>query len=109
MPQTATTSGTHRRPLADRARRPGPQAPGAGACTTEHADLHVELITAEVAHQLAMARNALRTALSRQLHTADSASERHCPVVRRGSAVAQAAAAAATGRLRSTARAIASL
>jgi hypothetical protein len=29
------------------------------ALHTEHADLHVELITAEVAHQLAMARNAV--------------------------------------------------
>ena len=29
------------------------------ALHTEHSDLHVELITAEVAHQLAMARNAV--------------------------------------------------
>ena len=29
------------------------------ALHTEHSDLHVELITAEVAHQLALARNAV--------------------------------------------------
>ncbi len=74
------------------------------ALHTEHVDLHAELIAAEVAHELAVTRSAL----SRHPQSTSPEAGR-LPPDRPADGQAAASDSAAAGRLRSTARATASL